>query len=68
MALQVSAPLEVALILQPLGDQLELKWLGGVLQSASDASGPFNEVLGAVSPLVLNLAEARQTYRVSVQR
>ena len=67
LALQSSAPIEVSLTLQPLGDQLQLIWLGGTLQSAGDVNGPYTDMTGAVSPLVFVPTETQQFYRVQVQ-
>jgi hypothetical protein len=67
MALQSSAPIEVALRLEPLGDQWQLIWFGGVLQSANDVDGPFDDMPGVTSPLVFTPTEEQQFYRLKVQ-
>jgi len=67
MALQSGAPIEVALILKPAGDKLQLMWKGGILESASTVDGTFVEVANATSPLNLDPSEARQFYRVAVR-
>ncbi len=67
LALQSSAPNEVALTLQPFGNQLKLIWKGGVLESAAELSGPYIEMIGITSPLLLTPSEGRQFYRVRVQ-
>lgn len=67
LALKSSAPLEVALTLKPLGDQLQLVWAGGVLQSASEVDGTYTDMTIAVSPLVVTPSEFRRFYRVRVQ-
>lgn len=68
MALQTSAPLEVALRLKPFGNQLEASWVGGVLEASENPEGPFAEVIGATSPLRFDPVEARQFYRLRIQR
>ena len=66
LSLQSSAPVQVALLLQPIGNQLQLTCLGGTLQSAVDPNGPYGDVTGT-SPHLLDPGEARQFYRVRVQ-
>ena len=68
LALQSSAPLEVALSIQPLGSQLQLAWSGGVLQAADEIEGIYTDLDGAVSPLSITPSAARQFFRVRVQR
>lgn len=68
MALQTSAPLEVALRLKSLGNQLEASWTGGVLESSENPEGPYAEITGATSPLRFDPVEARQYYRLRVLR
>ena len=67
IALQSSAPIEtqpVTLSLLPLGNQLQLIWSGGTLQSASNLAGPYTDVADTTSPLTFTPSETRQFYRV----
>lgn len=68
MALQTSAPLEVGLKLKPFANQLEASWTGGVLESSENPEGPYSEIIGATSPLILDPVGTRQFYRLRVQR
>lgn len=67
MALQTSAPLEVGLKLKPFGNQVEAIWTGGVLESSENPEGPYSEIIGATSPLILDPVGTRQFYRLRVQ-
>ena len=44
-----------------------VKWTGGILQSADDVMGPWADVTGAVSPLVVSPTEAKKFYRAKLQ-
>lgn len=68
MALQSSAPLEVALALKPFGNQLEASWTGGVLESSENSEGPYSEIIGATSPLRFDPIGTQQYYRLRVQK
>jgi hypothetical protein len=46
------------------GGRVVLRWSWGVLQSASDVTGAWQDEAGAFSPLALTPAEARRFYRV----
>lgn len=67
MALQTGAPLEVALKLKPVGNQLEANWTGGVLESSENPEGPYAEMIGVTSPQRLDPVGPQQFYRVRVQ-
>ena len=68
LALQSGAPLAVALTIQPFGDQIQLVWSGGILQSASELMGTFTDMDGVTSPLRFTPSQAQAFYRVRVQR
>lgn len=68
LALLPGAPLEVALSIQPLGNQLQLIWIGGVLQSAGEVDGQYTDMTGVTSPHVFTPSEEQQFYRVKVQQ
>ena len=55
------------LAIRPHGDQLELTWPGGVLQSATEAEGPYGDVTHAVSPLRITPSTGRSFYRVKIR-
>jgi len=56
-------------ILSPLrsGNQLQLFWSVGVLQSAGNVNGPYTNITGALSPYLIPTGGPRQFYRVQVQ-
>jgi hypothetical protein len=68
LALQSGTPLAVALAIQPFGDQIQLVWSGGILQSASELMGTFTDMDGVISPLTFTPSQAQAFYRVRVQR
>ncbi|MDB6063821.1 MAG: hypothetical protein JWR26_29 [Pedosphaera sp.] len=57
---------QVTINIQPLGNQLQLSWSFGVLQSSSQADGPYTTVSGASSPFMVNPIGTQQFYRVKV--
>jgi hypothetical protein len=56
----------VTLTLQPLGNQVQLIWPMGVLQTAAQASGPYTNIVGAFSPFTLMPSASAQFFRVKV--
>jgi hypothetical protein len=58
--------LPVTITYQVLGDQMQLTWPNGVLQSASQAAGPYTDVIGATSPHTVPFSAPRQFFRVRV--
>jgi hypothetical protein len=70
LALQSAAPIEtppVTLSLTPVGNQLQLTWSGGVLQSAGSPTGTYADVKGVSSPITFTPGHDPQFYRVRVQ-
>lgn len=57
----------VVLSAQMLNGQLVLTWPQGTLQSASNVSGPYSNVVGATSPYTVTPSAPAQFYRVKVQ-
>jgi hypothetical protein len=51
-------------VLNPGGNQLELNWSYGTLQSATNVTGPYQDVPGASSPSAILTTNAQQFYRV----
>lgn len=58
--------LPVTITFQVLGGQMQLTWPSGVLQSASQAAGPYTDVSGASSPHTIPFSAPRQFFRVRV--
>ncbi len=55
------------LVIQNAGaGNLQLTWNFGILQSAPNVTGPYTDMVGAVSPLTFNPTSPRQFYRVRV--
>jgi hypothetical protein len=54
----------VRLSIQRTGAQVRLTWPAGLLQSASQAAGPYADVPGATSPYIVTPAGAKQFYRL----
>lgn len=52
---------------QALPGSLVLNWPGGTLQSATNITGPWVDLVGATSPLTNPAAEAQEFYRVKLQ-
>jgi len=46
------------------GDQLQLNWSYGMLQSATNIAGPYQDITNASSPCTIPTTNARQFYRV----
>jgi O-glycosyl hydrolase len=59
----VSLP-PVGLTLTTLGSNAQLNWNYGVLQSATNAAGPYGDLTNAVQPWLLPLTNAQQFFRV----
>jgi hypothetical protein len=58
----VSAPVRITI--QTSGNQVQLIWAGGLLQSADVVTGPYTDVVGATSPFNVSPTAARKFYRV----
>jgi hypothetical protein len=54
----------LALEFSRAGNNLELIWTSGVLESAPALDGPWNEVSGAASPLTVVPGVGNQFYRL----
>jgi autotransporter-associated beta strand protein len=46
------------------GGQLQLNWNSGTLQGATNASGPYDDILGAAAPYIIPGTNAQQYYRL----
>ena len=53
-------------LLRTSGNQMQLTWSHGILQSASQAAGPYTDVLGATSPYPVTFSAPQQFFRVRV--
>ena len=67
LALQSSAPSEVPFLIGTVAGQVQVASSGGVLQSAAQPGGTYNDVPGAVSPLRFTPSQQPQFFRVRVQ-
>jgi uncharacterized repeat protein (TIGR01451 family) len=56
----------VTITIQTSGSQMQLTWPHGILQSASEAAGPYTDVIGATSPHTVTFSAPRQFFRVRV--
>jgi hypothetical protein len=56
----------VTLTIQLLTNQVQLTWPAGTLQSASQVTGPYTNIAGAVSPFTLAPSASSQFFRVKV--
>ena len=56
----------VTLTLQNLGNQVQLIWPMGALQAAPQVSGPYTNIVGALSPFTLTPSASAQFFRVKV--
>jgi hypothetical protein len=57
----------VSLVIQPSGQQLQLTWPAGTLQSALQATGPYTNVSSANSPYTISPSNSAQFFRVKVR-
>jgi PKD repeat protein len=57
----------VTLIIQPSGNELQLSWPTGTLQSSSAAPGPYVDVTNATSPFTISPTNTTQFFRVRVR-
>jgi hypothetical protein len=55
------------LTIQPATGSVILSWPGGTLQSATDISGPWGDVSGALSPRTNPVAALQEFYRLRLQ-
>ena len=61
----VNPPARIAA--QALGGKIILSWPGGTLQSATNVSGFWGDVIGATSPRTNAMAAAQEFYRIKLQ-
>jgi hypothetical protein len=54
----------VTVTIRPSGNQMQLTWPNGILQSASQANGPYTDVIGATSPYTVTPSAPQQFFRV----
>ena len=57
----------VTLVIQPSGNQLQLTWPAGALQSALQVTGPYTNVPTATSPFTITPSNAAQFFRIKVR-
>jgi len=57
----------VTVTVHPLGNQMQLSWPAGILQSASDVAGPYTDLPGATSPYTVIPSAPEQFFRVRVK-
>src|SRR5262249_37662038 len=57
----------VLITVQYSSNQVLLSWPGGILQAATQATGPYSDVVGASSPYAVNPSGPRQFFRVRVR-
>ncbi|MDE3066325.1 MAG: DUF2341 domain-containing protein [Verrucomicrobiota bacterium] len=62
-----TVPLSVNITIQLSGNNVVLSWPQGTLQSASQAAGPYSDVLSATSPYTNTVSGAQEFYRIKVQ-
>jgi hypothetical protein len=55
------------LALRPIANQLELTWPGGVLQSAPEPNGPYDDITNAISPHRITPSNGGSFYRVKIR-
>jgi PKD repeat protein len=63
----VTNPAPVTITIQRAGNQVQLTWTDGVLQSATVVTGPYTNITGAVSPYTVPSLEATRFFRVKVR-
>jgi O-glycosyl hydrolase len=51
-------------IASPGGNQAELNWSYGTLQSATNVTGPYHDITNAIQPFTIPATNVRQFYRV----
>lgn len=57
---------QVTIIIQPVGNQVQLLWSFGTLQSSSTVDGTYTTVIGATSPYSINPVGAQKFFRVKL--
>jgi PKD repeat protein len=57
----------VTLVIQPSGNQLQLTWPAGTLQSAFIVTGPYTNITTATSPFTISPSNAAQFFRIKVR-
>lgn len=57
----------VTLVIARSGEQLQLTWPDGTLQSAALVTGPYTNVTGASSPFIFSPSNAVRFFRIKVQ-
>jgi hypothetical protein len=63
----VTNPAPVTITLQRAGNQVQLTWTDGILQSATVVTGPYTNLTGAASPYTLAPSEVVRFFRVKVR-
>ncbi len=58
------SPAESLVVSNGLGGGIQLNWDYGTLQTATNVTGPYTDVTGAVSPLTINATNTQQFYRI----
>jgi PKD repeat protein len=57
----------VTLLIQPAGNQLQLSWPAGTLESAFGVTGPYTNIPNATSPFLITPSNAAEFFRVRVR-
>jgi PKD repeat protein len=57
----------VTLVIEPVGNQLQLTWPAGTLQSGSIVTGPYTDITNATSPFLISPSNATQFFRIRVR-
>jgi len=57
----------VTLVIEPVGNQLQLTWPAGTLQSGSIVTGPYTDMTNAASPFLISPSNATQFFRIRVR-
>jgi hypothetical protein len=61
------APLPVFMTIQSLGNGITITWTNGTIQSATNITGPWDDLDGVVSPYSTTSTASQRFYRVKVQ-
>jgi len=61
----VSTPLPLT-ITRLAGNQVQLSWLAGILQSATSVTGPYNDLPNATTPYTTSASGTQTFYRLRV--
>ena len=63
----VTNPAPVTVTIRKSGNQIQLSWPSGTLQTSIQVTGPYTNITGAVSPYTITPAEAARFFRVKVR-